>query len=89
MWDTDIRGLRDVLGLSRAELARFLGVSEPTVVRWESNRRASEPRGLPAMLLSALAEAAREADGTHVKRLVCRCDLNHRAAVKALLDMVA
>lgn len=88
MWDMDIRALRGALGLSRSELARFLGVSEPTVIRWESNKRVSEPKGLPAVLLGALSEAATNADNSHVKRLVCRCDLNHRAAVKALLDMV-
>jgi DNA-binding transcriptional regulator YiaG len=88
MWDTDIRALRGALGLSRAELARFLGVSEPTVIRWESNKPVSEPRGLPAVLLGALSDAARAADGEHIRRLVRRCDLNHRAALKALLNIV-
>ena len=81
----DVRELRERLGLSRADLARFLGVSEATVVRWESDASVTEPRGLPAVLLRALADAASQRPPREVARTVRSCGLDHRAALKTLL----
>jgi transcriptional regulator with XRE-family HTH domain len=82
----EIRTLRKSLGLSRAEFARFLGVSEVTVARWESTENVSEPKGLQAVLLRALADAAAAHSTGHVARLVRSCGMNHRVALKSLLE---
>jgi transcriptional regulator with XRE-family HTH domain len=81
-----IRSLRRILGLSRSELSRFLGVSEATVVRWESDRTASEPKGLQAILLATLADAAASHPPAVVGRVVRSCGWDHRDALKTLLD---
>ena len=81
----DIHGLRKALGLSRSELARFLGVSEATVVRWESTERATEPKGLQAVLLRAIADAATMHPAKKIAHLVRSCGLNHGAALEQLL----
>jgi transcriptional regulator with XRE-family HTH domain len=82
----EIRRLRKSLGLSRAEFARFLGVSEVTVARWESSDNLSEPKGLQAVLLRAVADAAAAHPTGHIARLVRSCGMNHRVALKSLLD---
>jgi DNA-binding transcriptional regulator YiaG len=78
--------LRSELGLSRTEFARFLGVSEATVVRWESDRTATEPKGLQAVILSALLEATRKRGHVPMARVVRSCGLDHRVALRAVLD---
>lgn len=83
-----IRTMRTSLGLSRADLARFLGVSEATVIRWESDRTASEPRGLPAVLLKALHDASARLPKEHLARLVRSSDINHMTAIRDLLQEV-
>jgi transcriptional regulator with XRE-family HTH domain len=80
-----IRQLRALLRLSRAELARFLGVSEPTVVRWESDRGMTEPRGLQAVLLQVLTDATTTQAPQSVARIVRSCGVNHRDALRTLL----
>ncbi|MDH5674069.1 MAG: helix-turn-helix domain-containing protein [Myxococcales bacterium] len=85
MGHREIFQLRARLGLSRSELARFLGVSEPTVVRWESGSAISEPKGLQALLLRALADASGGQPASDVARIVRSCGLDHRAALADLL----
>lgn len=80
------RRLRFNLGLSRSEFARFLGVSEATVVRWESDHSASEPKGLQAILLSALHDAVELHPTQEIASLVRSCGLDHRSALRTLLD---
>lgn len=80
-----IRRLRNTLGLSRTELARFLGVSEATVVRWESDESATEPKGLQAVLLNALSDALIAQPPADVARTVRGCSVNHREALQNLL----
>jgi len=82
-----LRRLRHDLGLSRAELARFLGMSEATVVRWESDHAMSEPKGLQAVLLQALIESAATHDPAEVARIIRSCGVDHRAALKRLLQL--
>lgn len=82
----EIRRLRKSLGLSRAEFALFLGVSEVTVARWESSEAVSEPKGLQAVLLRAVADAAAAHPTGDVARVVRSCGMNHRDALKSLLD---
>lgn len=82
-----IRRLRSNLGLSRSEFARFLGVSEATVVRWESEHSVSEPKGLQALLLSALADAEARKPTREIASLVRSCGLDHRAALRTLLEV--
>lgn len=82
-----IRRLRSNLELSRSEVARFLGVSEATVVRWESDQSMSEPKGLQALLLSALLDAEERNPTREVASLVRSCGLDHRAALRTLLDV--
>ena len=85
LWASDILRLRSNLGLSRAEFARFLGVSEATVVRWESDAAATEPKGLQAVLLSALYDAANYHGYESVAQIVRSCGLDHRVALRTLL----
>jgi transcriptional regulator with XRE-family HTH domain len=58
-----LRQLRARLGLSQEALAHLLGVSFTTVNRWESDKRASGPRGVVLTFLNAL-EAAVQRDPT-------------------------
>jgi DNA-binding transcriptional regulator YiaG len=81
-----IRELREKLGLSRAHLARFLGVSEATVVRWESDAAVTEPKGLQAVLLRTLEDAAKAHPSTQIGRVVRSCSVDHRVALRSLLD---
>jgi transcriptional regulator with XRE-family HTH domain len=82
----EIRRLRKSLGLSRNEFARFLGVSEVTVARWETSQNLTEPKGLQAVLLRAVSDAARAHSTTHVAGLVRSSGTDHRAALRSLLD---
>lgn len=84
-----VRALREHLHLSRAELARFLGVSEATVVRWESDRAASEPRGLQAVLLRALQDAAERLPPEQVARTVRSSVVDHLSAIRDLIKEAA
>ncbi len=52
----EIRLMRERLGLSRAELAARLGVTWPTVWRWETDRTKPQPGWLRA--LKTLADSA-------------------------------
>jgi DNA-binding XRE family transcriptional regulator len=81
----NVRSLRHDLALSRSDFSRFLGVSEATVVRWESNDPVSEPRGLPAVLLHAIADALARHPTHDVARVVRSCGVNHRSALQQLL----
>ena len=82
----DVLNLRKQLKLSRTEFARFLGVSEATIVRWESEEAVSEPRGVQAVLLRAIADAIAHQPPAHVARTVRSCGLDHRAAMRTLLE---
>lgn len=64
-----IAHLRERLRVSRAALARFLGVAEMTVVRWE-NGTDSSPRGLQLVVLQALETACERHGAEVVGRLV-------------------
>lgn len=85
MLPPDVRTLRKSLGLSRSELSRFLGVSDATIVRWESDQRVSEPHGLQAVLLRAIHDAMAQCSARDVARVVRSCGLDHRAALQSLL----
>jgi DNA-binding XRE family transcriptional regulator len=85
---SQIRQLRQKLALSRAHLARFLGVSEATVVRWESDAGVTEPKGLQSVLLRTLADAANAQPPAQVGRTVRSCAVDHRVALRSLLDAV-
>jgi transcriptional regulator with XRE-family HTH domain len=50
-----VRELREQLGLSQADLADLLGVTQPAVAAWEAGRRA--PTGRPAAVLEQIADA--------------------------------
>jgi transcriptional regulator with XRE-family HTH domain len=67
---TDINRLLRDLGMSPAELARRLGVSEAAVSRWRSGR--NQPQGLYAARLAELAATAqlRRVDGPELPTLV-------------------
>jgi transcriptional regulator with XRE-family HTH domain len=82
----DVSALRKSLRLSRAEFARFLGVSEATVVRWESKDSITEPKGLQAVLLRAIADATKTRSPEQITRLVRSSGLDHRAALQELLS---
>ena len=83
-----IRLLRSRLKLSRPELARFLGVSEATTVRWEAESGVTAPKGLPALLLHALAELEQHYTSEEIAAIVRSSSVNHRASLKRLLDAV-
>jgi transcriptional regulator with XRE-family HTH domain len=80
------RCLRVDLGLTRIELAKFLGVSEATVVRWESDDSMSEPKGLQAVIFSALTDAVGRRPNDEIAKLVRTSGRNHRDALRTLLD---
>jgi DNA-binding transcriptional regulator YiaG len=86
MWGTKIKEMRKNLRLSRAELARFLGVSDATVVRWEANDAISEPRGLQMVLLRAMDNAQQHLQPRDVARTIRSSSFNHAEAIKQLLD---
>ncbi len=81
----EIVTLRKNLGLSRAEFARFLGVSEATVVRWESKEAVTEPRGLQAVLLKAIGDAMANRPPREIAQALRSCGLNHLQALKSVL----
>jgi DNA-binding XRE family transcriptional regulator len=81
----NIAVLRQQLRLSRSEFARFLGVSEATIVRWEVKDSVSEPRGLQAVLIRAIRDAMATESPAEVARVIRSCGLDHRAALQRLL----
>jgi DNA-binding XRE family transcriptional regulator len=80
-----VAALRQQLRLSRSEFARFLGVSEATIVRWEVKDSVSEPKGLQAVLIRAIRDAMAIESSVEVARLIRGCGLDHRAALRQLL----
>lgn len=82
----NIAVLRQQLRLSRSEFARFLGVSEATIVRWEVKDSVSEPKGLQAVLIRAIRDAMATESTAEVARVIRGCGLDHRAALGRLLD---
>jgi DNA-binding transcriptional regulator YiaG len=50
--DGTAKAIRERAGLSASEVARLLGVSQPTVSNWENGKRV--PRGEPAMKYAEL-----------------------------------
>ena len=81
----DVGNLRRHLRLSRSEFARFLGVSEATIVRWAVKDSISEPKGLQAVLIRAIRDALRTEPTLDVARIVRGCGLDHRSALRQLL----
>lgn len=59
MSGAEIRELRERLGLTAAEMAHRLGVSETTMSRWETGKNAPSPTAMQA--LAALEQTAPEA----------------------------
>ncbi|HEY3118748.1 MAG TPA: helix-turn-helix domain-containing protein [Chloroflexota bacterium] len=56
-WDaSQVRGLRQALGLTQQALAQELGVRQQTISEWETGAYA--PRGASARLLDLVAERA-------------------------------
>jgi len=86
MQSLQIARLRSELGISRADMARFVGVSEATVVRWESRKDPSEPHGLQAVLLRAIADAASGHPVKDIARMVRLSGASHADAMITLLD---
>ena len=81
----DVPTLRKHLKLSRSEFARFLGVSEATIVRWEVKESVTEPKGLQAVLIRAIADALKTQSPPDVARLIRASGLDHRSALRRLL----
>jgi ribosomal protein L32E len=46
----------------------------------------TEPKGLQAVLLQTLADAADVHPSTHIGRMVRSCGVDHRVALRSLLD---
>jgi transcriptional regulator with XRE-family HTH domain len=87
MWVGDIQAFRTKLGLSRSELSRFLGVSEATIVRWESSNAMSQPKGIQALLLATLSDAAQVESFDYVAQVVRHVGMDHRRALRTLLNV--
>lgn len=81
-----IAHLRSRLKLSRAALARFLGVTEMTIIRWESGEQSS-PHGLQLLLLQALDRARKRADDGTLRRLVNEAAVAPGPAIQRLLTL--
>ncbi len=82
-----IQALRSGLGLSRAVLSRFLGVTEMTLIRWESGEQ-SAPRGLPLLILQTLARAREHVVDATLSRLVVQGTTEPGPAVQRLFTLV-
>jgi transcriptional regulator with XRE-family HTH domain len=76
--DVKPAALRKILCLSRAQLARALGVNERTVTRWEEG--SAEPLGLAAEVIAGITDAINAGVDPHrvgisltngIRRLVC------------------
>ncbi len=68
MTDVDVRALRARLGWSQVDMARFLGMSESSLQRWESGT--CKPTGAVSELLNAINLASRnDANAAHLKEL--------------------
>lgn len=87
MSPNEIQTLRSQLGLSRAALARFLGVTEMTVIRWEAGDQ-SAPRGLPLLILQTLQRASERTDSATLARLVAEGATEPGPAVQRLFTLV-
>ncbi len=86
----EVRMLRSELRLSRAELARFLGVSDVTVFRWETvdpKQSKSRPHGLVLTVLRAIRDATDKQGPGVVSRLVREGVLEQRAALIRLFGV--
>jgi transcriptional regulator with XRE-family HTH domain len=81
-----ISRLRSRLKLSRAALARFLGVTEMTIIRWESGEQSS-PHGLQLLLLQSLERARERADDETLGRLVNEAAVAPGPAIQRLLTL--
>jgi transcriptional regulator with XRE-family HTH domain len=79
-----VRSLRSDLGVSRADLARFVGVSQITVIRWESGG-GSSPRGVSLVLLVAIQQAFARTTRQALSHLVRTGPMNHALAIRDLL----
>lgn len=60
---SDRRGVRVAAALTQAELALLIGVSRPTLCRWESGR--TEPRGTARTVYSEWLRIVEEAGTRH------------------------
>jgi len=85
---TDIATFRKALKLSRSDLARFLGVADVSLVRWEAPD-GSSPKGLPLLILQALATVRRNHPEYDLRRLVREGPANHADAIKTLLELAS
>lgn len=56
--------IREVLGFSKSEWARILGVTDRTVYRWDDGK---DPSGMPFAVLSAIRLAVKERGAEHVR----------------------
>lgn len=82
----EIRSLRESLSLSRPQLARFLGVSEVTIVRYEAPD-GSAPRGMTATLLAALRDAAARSGTTLTRRAVLAAEVDPLRSVTRIAEL--
>lgn len=88
MLPESLRKLRTQLGLSRTELARFVGVSHATAVRWEAGA-GSVPKGVALVLLVAIQRAAARWPKRQVAALIRDGPAQHARAIQTLLAMAA
>jgi hypothetical protein len=61
-------------------------VSEATIVRWESDRSTTAPKGLQAMLLRALLDAVNGNAPQQIAHVIRSSGTDHRSAVRIILD---
>jgi len=87
--------LRQQLELPRSVVARFLCVSEMTIVRWEADApaggatSATTPHGLALVVLNAIAAASAIHGVTHVARVVRDGVVDHAGALRAIFNLAA
>lgn len=62
--------LRRVLGVTRAALGRFLGITETTMVRWELSGEGHVLRGLPLVLCLEVERALGRGEIARVREIV-------------------
>jgi transcriptional regulator with XRE-family HTH domain len=84
---TYTRDLRRHLGVTRAALGRFLGVSEPTLVRWELSDEGHVLRGLPLVLGLEVERALGRGELARVREIVRDGPAADHA--RAICDLVA
>lgn len=77
--------VRTGLGLSRPAFAALLGAATQSVLRWETDPRWAEPRGLTGVVLNVIEERLEAGEVTELKRLAELATTDLQTAIRRLM----